>query len=230
MKTFCSAIQRGAVHFEYFRMFEVFQKGGPLMWLILLCSITALGAFLDRVLHFHRCTIPTGDFLRGLSNLIERGHFAEAVEECATTPGPVARVAHAVLLIYKSPTDELRAVAQEAGRLEIRGLERNIPILATIAYVTPLIGLLGTVLGLLNVFLEISARGGYATTSEIAGGIYQSLITSAAALAVSIPSFVAASYLAARVNVFLRDMERAGIEVVHMLIRSPHRSKQIAQK
>lgn len=201
-------------------MLEIFQKGGPIMWLILLASITAVGTFFERVIYYHRATIHTGDFLRGLANLVEKGNVAEAVEECATTPGPVAQVAHSVLLRYRSEATELRVLAQEAGQLEMPKLERNLPLLSTLAYVTPLLGLLGTVLGLLDAFFRISAQGGYATTAEISGGVYQSLITTAAALAVAIPCFVSYSYLSARVDGFLRDMERAGIEVVQMILAS----------
>ena len=190
------------------------------MWLILLASITALGTFFERVLTYHRCTIQTGDFLRGISVLIERGKIAEAVEECATTPGPVARVAHAILLQHKAVPADLRAIAQESGQLEIPLLEKNLPLLSTIAYATPLFGLLGTVLGLLDAFFRISAQGGYATTADIAGGVYQSLITTAGALAVAIPAFVAYSYLSARVDGFLRDMERTGIEIVQMILNN----------
>lgn len=198
------------------------------MWVLLLCSITALGAFLERALAYHRATIHTADFLRGLHNLVERGHFAEAVEEAATTPGPVARVAQAVLQQYKAPIEELRVVAEEAARLEVPRLERSLPLLATVAYVAPLLGLLGTVLGLLTAFLEISARGGYATTSEVAGGVYQGLISTAAGLAVAIPAYVAFSYLSAREEALLRDMERAGIEMVRMLARSTARREILA--
>lgn len=205
-------------------MIELIQKGGPLMLVLLLCSITALGAFLERALAYHRATIHTADFLRGLHNLIERGHFAEAVEEAATTPGPVARVAQAILQQHKTPIPELRIIAVEAARLEVPRLERGLPLLATIAYVAPLLGLLGTVLGLLTSFLEISARGGYATTAEIAGGVYQSLISTAAGLAVAIPSYVAFSYLSAREEALLRDMERAGIEIVRMVQRAKQKN------
>lgn len=210
-------------------MIELLQKGGPLMWVLLLCSITALGAFFERALAYHRATIHTADFLRGLQNLVGRGHFAEAVEEAATTPGPVARVAEAVLRQYKMPVEELRVLAEEAARLEVPRLERGLPLLATVAYVAPLLGLLGTVLGLLTAFLEISAQGGYATTAEIAGGVYQSLISTAAGLAVAIPAYVAFSYLAAREEALLRDMERAGIEVVRMLGQSEARQAVLGQ-
>lgn len=198
-------------------MLELVQKGGPLVWLILLCSVTALGAFFERLILLHRSSIHTGDFLRGLANLLRRKNFTEALQECAGTPGPVARVLHAVILKHQAPRAELREIAQEAGQLEVPRLERNLALLGTIAYATPLIGLLGTVLGLLSAFQQISAHGGYATASEIAGGVYESLITSAAALTVAIPAFVAHSYLSARVNAVMHDIERASIETIEIL-------------
>jgi biopolymer transport protein ExbB len=108
-------------------------------------------------------------------------------------------------------------VASEAGQLEVPRLERNLPLLATIAYTTPLLGLLGTILGLLQTFQIITSQGGNATATDIAEGVYWSLLTSAASLAVAIPAFVAHSFLSARVNDFLRDMERTAIELLSVL-------------
>ncbi|MEI6034475.1 MAG: MotA/TolQ/ExbB proton channel family protein [Verrucomicrobiae bacterium] len=179
--------------------------------------MTALGVFLERLLSLHRSSIHTGDFLRGLANLLRRKNFTEALQECAGSPGPVARVLHAVILKHDAPRPELREIAQEAGQLEVPRLERNLALLSTIAYATPLIGLLGTVLGLLSAFQQISAHGGYATAAEIAGGVYESLLTSAAALTVAIPAFVAHSYLSARVSAVLHDIERAAIETIEIL-------------
>jgi biopolymer transport protein ExbB len=198
-------------------MLEIFQKGGPLMWLLLLCSITALGTFLERVIHLHRASIATADFLRGLATLLRRGNLSEAVQEVALTPGPVARVVHAVLIRSHESPQELRAVAEESARLEIPPLERGLPLLSAIAYAAPLLGLLGTVMGLIEAFLAISSQGSYTTTAEIAGGVYQSLITTASGLAVALPAFLAYSYLGARVDGMLADMERAAVEVIHLL-------------
>ena len=187
------------------------------MWLILLCSVTAMGVFAERLIFLHRASIQTGEFLRGLANLLRRKSFAEALQECAGTSGPVARVLHAMILKHGSPRAELRDIGQEAGQLEVPRLERNIALLGTIAYATPLVGLLGTILGLLTAFQQISAHGGYATAAEIASGVYESLLTSAAALSVAIPAFVAHSYISARVNDVLHDIERAAIETLEIL-------------
>ena len=90
-------------------------------------------------------------------------------------------------------------------------------VLATLAYLTPLIGLLGTVAGMIEAFGIVSSNGGYATVTELSTGIYKSLLTTAAGLVVATPTFVGYSYLSSRINTLLHDMERAGIEVVHML-------------
>lgn len=187
------------------------------MWVIVLCSIVATGAFFERLLYLHKASIPTSDLLRGLANLLHKENYAEAIQECAGTAGPVARVAHAVILRHDAPRGELRDIAQEAGQLEVPKLERNLALLATIAYITPLLGLLGTLLGLLEAFEQIRAESGYATAIDIAGGVYESLLTAAASLAVAIPAFVAYSYLSARVNRLIHDMERVGIEILIIL-------------
>src|SRR5437773_2958216 len=196
---------------------EYLQKGGPLMWLILFCSVLVVAVFLERLTYFHRASIRVGEFLRGLSNLIQRRNFAEALHECAGTPGPVARVIHAAIIRHEAPRAELREIVQEAGQLEVPKLERFLGVLATLAYLAPLIGLLGTVAGMIEAFGVIASNGGYATVTELSAGIYKSLLTTAAGLVVATPTFVAYSYLSSRVNTLMHDMERAGIEIVQML-------------
>lgn len=198
-------------------MLDLVQKGGPLMWIIVLCSVTAVGVFFERLFALHRASIPVGEMLRGLANILRKENYAEALQECATTPGPVARVAHAMILRHGAPREELRDIAQEAGQLEVPKLERNMPLLSTIAYATPLIGLLGTIIGLLTTFQEIASQSGYASATDIAEGVYEALLTTAGSLAVALPAFIAYSYLSARINSLIHDMERAGIEILAIL-------------
>lgn len=195
------------------------------MWLILFCSIVSVGVFLERIAYFHRATIRVREFLTGLANIIRRGNFAEAMHECASTPGPVARVIHAAIIHHQAPRAELRDIVQEAGQLEVPKLERRLAILATIAFVTPLIGLLGTITGLIEAFVTISSQSGLATSTDISSGIYVSLLTTAAGLVVAIPSFVAYRYLSSRVNSLMHDMERGGIEAVNLIIESRRQEK-----
>jgi biopolymer transport protein ExbB len=196
---------------------DYIQKGGLLMWPILVCSIVAIAVFAERLFYLHRATIHVGEFLKGLSNLIQRRNFAEALHESAGTPGPVARVVHAAIIRHNSPRAELREIVQEAGQLEVPKLERFLGVLATVAFLAPLLGLLGTVAGMIDAFGTIASHGGYATVTELSGGVYKSLLTTAAGLVVATPTFVAYSYISSRVNTMLHEMERAGIEVVHML-------------
>ncbi len=159
------------------------------MWPILACSVISIAVFAERLFYFHRATIHVGEFLKGLSNLIRRRNFAEALHESAGTPGPVARVIHAAIIRHDAPRSELRDIVQEAA-------------------------------GMIDAFGTIASSGGYATVTELSGGVYKSLLTTAAGLVVATPTFVAYSYLSSRVNTMMHDMERAGIEIVHMLTES----------
>ena len=94
-------------------MIDYIQKGGLLMWPILACSVIAIAVFAERLLYLHRATIHVGEFLQGLSNLLQRRNFAEALHESAGTPGPVARVIHAAIIRHDAPRNELREIVQE---------------------------------------------------------------------------------------------------------------------
>jgi biopolymer transport protein ExbB len=155
--------------------------------------------------------------------LIHNGRVDEALAESSASPGPVARVLQAALLRPAAERSILQSLTTDAALLEIPKLERNLPILATLAYVTPLVGLLGTILGLLDAFLILSAHGGYATAAELARGVYQSMLDAAAGLGVAIPAYIGHSYLIARVNDIIHDMERAGIEIVNLLVDAADR-------
>ena len=201
-------------------MYDLITKGGPLIWLLLGCSLLSMAIFTERFLHFHRCSIHVGEFLQGLSNLVQKKKFGEALHEAAGTPGPVARVIHAALRRHYAPRTELKDIVQEAGQLEVPKLERYLSVLLTIAYVAPLIGLLGTVIGLIQTFVHVTGGNGFASPALLSKGIYEALITSAVGLAVAVPTYILYSYLAAHVKTLMYDMERAGIEVVNLLVDS----------
>ncbi len=193
------------------------QKGGPVMWVLLACSLLAIAVFLSKMLQFHRAAIHVGEFLEGLAVLIRSGRYAEALHEAAGTPGPVSRVVQTVLANHDAPPEELRLIVQEAGQLEVPDIEHNLPVLSTIAYVAPLLGLIGTVSGLIGTFEGVSATSGYTTGTDLAAGIHASLISTATGLTVAVAVFTIYGYLSAWADTFLHEMERAGIEVVHMV-------------
>ena len=187
------------------------------MWLLLGCSVIAIAIFLERLFYFHRARIDVGDLLFGLRNLIKNKAYSEALSECVSTPGPAARVIQSAIRRYSMPRSELKEIVQESGQLEVPKLEKHLSVLLTVAYIAPLIGLLGSVLGLVDTFVQISAVGGFVRVAEISQGVYEALITSAAGLMVAIPSFVFYSHLRAYAKNLMHDMESAGIEIVNTI-------------
>ena len=131
--------------------------------------------------------------------------------------GPAIRVIQAGLLKRDMPLGDLRESLQEVAQLQVPRLEKNLPILATVGYVSPLLGLLGTVTGMIHVFQTVSGARGTVPVGELAGGIWEALLTTAAGLVVAIPAYVAYNYLASRMGSEVNDMERAGIEMIQIL-------------
>jgi len=196
---------------------ELISKGGPLIWLLLGCLVLSVGVFLERLSYFHRAGMNVGEFLAGLASLIRRKNFAEALQECVATRVPVGRVIHAALLRHNAPREHLKEIVQEAGQLEVPRLERYLSILHAIAHAAPLIGLLGTIMGLLDCFTHLSAANGVATPADLARGVYSSLITSGFSIAVAIPAYLFYSFLAAKSRHLMHDLERAGVEIVNLI-------------
>jgi biopolymer transport protein ExbB len=189
------------------------------MWVLLGCSIFAVAIFFERSFFFHRSTTSVHHLLKGLANLIKNKNYAEALHEAAGSPGPVARVIHAAIIRHSASRADLKEVVQEAGQLEVPRLERYLPVLLSIAFVAPLIGLLGTVVGLIETFERVT-QASTVTPLMLGEGVNQSLITTASGLAVAIPAYLMYAYLAARSRSLLHDMERGGIEIVNLIIDS----------
>jgi biopolymer transport protein ExbB len=198
-------------------LFDLIQKGGPIMWFILAASVLAVGVFVERLIFFHRNSSPVDYFLSGVSNLLRRGKYQEALERCDEAYGPPVRVVQAAILKRNLPKQELREIVQEVAQIQVPRLEANLSILATIGYIAPLLGLLGTVTGMIQAFMKIDSAMGAVPVSELAESIWEALITTAGGLVVAIPCYVAYNYLASRVQTAITDMERSGIEVVQIL-------------
>lgn len=198
-------------------LFNVMQKGGPLMWFILLASIIAVAVFIERFFYYQRCHLHVNEFLVGIVSLLRKQNYLEALERCEEGFGPVARVAQTAILRRHLAPSDLRDVVREVAQLQVPQLEANLPLLATVGYISPLLGLLGTVMGMIEAFLQVNKTGGAASVSDLAAGIWTALITTAGGLTVAIPCYVAYNYLVSRSNHIVNDMERTGIEVIHAL-------------
>jgi biopolymer transport protein ExbB len=192
-------------------------QGGPMMWVILLASAVAVVVFIERVLHYHRAQINSVEFLNGVRNVLKRENVVEAISICDATPGPVARLVKVAILNRDKGRDGVREALEEAGLIEVPPLEDKLNLLATIAQIAPLMGLLGTVLGFIKVFTALQTKATLPTMQDLSGGVWQALICTAAGLALAIPAYAAYNYLVSRVNGIVLDMEKAATEITNIL-------------
>ena len=199
---------------------DIMKDGGPVMWLILLCSVVAVFIFLEKLFYLHRVQINAGDLVRGLINVLKRNSIVEAISLCDDTPGPAAHVLRAAILAYEDGEEDLRQAIDDAALGEIPRLEARMKIMATVGYITPLLGLLGTVLGMIVVFNEITSKGAMVNASDLSQGIGTALFTTAAGLCVAIPSFMAYNYLVSRIESITLDMEKASSEIIYFFKRN----------
>lgn len=203
--------------------------GGPVLWLLLLISALAIAVFIERLLHYHRAQINSTEFLNGIRTVLRRDNVVEAISICDATPGPVARLVKAAILNSGQGRDRVREAIEQAGLIEVPRLEEKLNLLATIAQVAPLLGLLGTVLGLVNVFEQIEQAGLYAQVNQLSSGIWRALVCAAAGLAVAIPTYAGYNYLVHRVNEIVLDMERAATEIVNIVTeKTEHKSHEVS--
>lgn len=186
------------------------------MIVLMIFSVFGLAIVIERLLYFRRSKINVRDLFCGLSNLVRQGDFAEALHEASRAPGPVARVAEAALSRHDLERDELKKRVQEAGQLQMPALERNIRGLLTVSVVAPMIGVLGSLLGLIKHFLRpIEVLG--SPKLALNDPIFQSLVTSSVALAIAIPAYLFYMFLASLARRGMREIERGGQEIVNLL-------------
>ena len=196
---------------------DLFNQGGPLMYLILLGSVIGLAVFLERLFHLHRARIDTDQFMETIRALIRKDDIGQAIDLCRRTPGPVAHIPSAGLARHTRDRLEIKEAIEDAGVHEVPRLEKNLVVLATVAHVSPLLGLLGTVVGMIRAFMTIQEMKGMVNPSDLAGGIWEALLTTAFGLVVAIMAYVAYNYLVAKVGKMILDMETSATEVVNLL-------------
>ena len=193
------------------------EQGGPLVWVLLGLAFIGSVCVVERLFFFHRARINISELLVGLAQHVRRKAHAEALHEAARAPGPVARVAHATLLRHYLSRADLRDVAQEAGQLEVPVIEKNIRVILGVALLAPLVGMLGTMLGMLDTFQKVTEQGGFSGPVELTSGVFVALITSVLGLTVAVPMYLFYLYFLGRAKRLVRRIERAGIEMVHLI-------------
>jgi biopolymer transport protein ExbB len=201
-------------------MWDMIQKGGPMMYLIILSSILALGVVIERVYTLNKARVDADKFMDAIIGVLKRNKIIEAVEMCNNTPGPVAHIIKAGILKHDRSRPEIKEAIEEAAELEIPMLGRHLPILATIAHIAPLLGLLGTVTGMIKAFQVIQVKAAAmvpVNPGDLAGGIWEALLATIAGLSVAIPTYVAYNYLISQVDGFIYDMEKSATDLTNLL-------------
>jgi biopolymer transport protein ExbB len=201
-------------------MWDLIQKGGPMMYLIMLSSVIAFGIVIERVYHLNRARIDADKFMDSLMGVLKRNKIIEAIELCNATPGPIAHIVKAGILKHDRSKHEIKEAIDEAAQLEVPRLEKHLPVLATIAHIAPLLGLLGTVTGMIKAFQVIQQKASAmvpVNPGDLAGGIWEALLATLAGLSVAIPTYVAYNYLVSQVDSLVYDMERSATDLTNLL-------------
>lgn len=194
-------------------------SGGPIMIPVILCSICALWIILTKLLYFSSINVNAGRLMPEIFDLVKQNRLKEAVARCDLTRSPLAKILRTGIIKFGEPRESIKEAMENAARLEIPYLEERLPALATIANVSPLLGLLGTVAGMASSFYAIQTQtGGLAVTpGDFAGGIWEALLTTVFGLMVAIPAYVAYNYLVGQVNNYIVEMERGSNEFLNFI-------------
>ena len=197
-------------------MWELVRAGGYFMWPIILCSVAAVGILLERLWTLQRKRVLPEELIKKVSTLAETGQVNAKVIEALEKNSPLGRVMAAALANRDRGREIMMERVQDTGRHVVHELERFLNTLGTIASISPLLGLLGTVTGIIRAFNAVML-GGMGDPRLLAGGISEALITTAGGLAVAIPSFIAYRYLRGKVERIVIDMEKIAVSFADSL-------------
>ena len=198
-------------------MLNLSGNGGPVIWVLLACGLLAALVFLERLFNLHRAQIAADDFLKGIYNILSRDNTVEAATICEEAPGPVARLALAAVLHHDDTLENIGRAIEDAGLEEIPRMERGLGWLATLARITPLIGLLGTVLGMMDVLLAAHRAAPLVSMADLTGGLWAALSSTALSLVIAILVYAGYNLLVSRVESILLDMERSASALMNFM-------------
>ena len=192
-------------------------QGGPVFWLIGALGVAAAAVFFERLLHLRRAQIDYGDFLKGVCNVLENGNAEEAMMICEETPGPVAAVVLTAIRHRQGTHEAIREAVDNTGRAEISRLERRLASLAITCQIAPLLGLLGTLLGVIQIVQVVNEQAPVVQSTNLTAGLMQALVTTVAGLLVAVPCHVMYALLMVRIERIVLDMEASASEIVAYL-------------
>lgn len=198
-------------------LFEIFLKGGYIMWFILLSSVIGLAVVIDRFIVLRRAKINVPAFMVRIRGFIKKKDISGAISYCMQEKSPVANIVRKGLKKYRYGHDRVKDAIENAGSQEISKLEKGLPVLASVAGIAPLLGFLGTVTGMIQAFMTIQDLAGAANPSDLAGGIWEALITTAFGLIVGIPALALYNYFLSSVKKLVGEMETVANDVIDVI-------------
>ena len=203
---------------------DLWHEGGPVFWVIVFTGLASVAVFLERLLHLRRARIHYADFLEGVFNILAKGNVREAQALCDEAPGPVAHLMRMAITNRDEPREVLRQVLDNAGHAEISRMERRLGVLATIVQIAPLLGLLGSLLGVLETVLVLRGQAPLVQSVDVTGGLVRALVAAIAGLMVAVPAHAMFNLLAIRIDRIVLDMEQASGEIVSFMGRQAGRA------
>lgn len=198
---------------------SVFLLGGPVFWLLVFLGIAAVIVFFERLLHLRRAQIDYDDFLKGVCNVLENGNVDEAMVICEETPGPVAAVTLTAIRHRNGSLEAMREAVDNKGRAELSRMERRLASLAVTCQIGPLLGLLGTLLGIVKIVQDMNDQAPVIQSTDLTAGLMHALLSAVAGLMVAVPCHVMYALLMVRIERIVLDMEAAASEIVAFLTK-----------
>ena len=192
-------------------MFDFLAKGGVLVIPILLCSVVALAIFVERIIRFSKIKSRGVGLAEKTVQMLKEGKEKDAREMLVTSNAPMGRVLLQAIDVMNQDRDTLETVISNSTDEEVRYLSSYVQALATMGNIAPLLGLLGTVMGMIKAFMVIQQMGGKVNAAVLAGGIWEAMLTTALGLAVALPTMVAHSYLLARIDKYEAKLQSGAV-------------------
>ena len=198
-------------------LWELFNKGGWLMWVLLLLGGFTIFIFVERFLAIRKASMLDMHFMNRIRDYIYDGKIDSAVNLCKKTDTPIARMVEKGIERLGRPMNDVQTAIENVANLEVSKLENGLPFLATIAGGAPMIGFLGTVMGMVQTFMDMSAAGGTVDMALLSGGMYIAMVTTVGGLVVGIPAYFGYNYLVARIEKVVFRMEANSIAFMDIL-------------
>jgi biopolymer transport protein ExbB len=202
---------------EAISVWELAKEGGLMMIPIVLCSFIAIYVFVERVLTINKANKSPDAFISKIKELVLRGDINGAKLLCTQFESPIARMIEKGVSRIGSPLKNIEASIENLAKIELFKLEKNLSILATISGAAPMMGFLGTVIGMVQAFISIAQEEGSVSPKLLSSGIYTAMITTVAGLIVGIIAYLGYNYLVTRVSKVVHKMEYSSVEFIDLL-------------